>query len=97
MQMKPLDLRRHLRDQPLKPAYLLHGAEPLQKMELQDQLLARARRDGFSEREIIEVATGFDWNALAQAADSLSLFAERRIIELRMGDPAPGREATGCC
>ncbi|MEJ2643427.1 MAG: DNA polymerase III subunit delta [Gammaproteobacteria bacterium] len=74
----------------LAPVYLLYGEETLLVQEAADAIRARARAEGYSSREVMHVESGFDWNALAQASNSLSLFAERRIIELRIPGAKPG-------
>jgi len=55
-----------------------------------DAVRTRARERGCSERLVFNVETGFDWNALLQARDSLSLFAEQRLVELRLPTGKPG-------
>ncbi len=83
MQLKPSQLAAHLK-QGLKPAYVVGGEEPLLIQETLDVIRAAARKNGYSEREVLEVAPGFQWNRLAEACASLSLFATRRIIELHI-------------
>lgn len=68
----------------LAPVYLLFGDEPLQLRESADLIRRHAREQGFSERSCLEQGPQFDWTALAGEAGSLSLFAERRLIELRI-------------
>jgi DNA polymerase-3 subunit delta len=79
----------------LAPAYLVSGDEPLQVGEAVDAVRARARADGFTERAVffIERGGGSSWDEIATAAQSLSLFAERRIVELRMPTGRPGAGA----
>lgn len=84
-------LEGHLR-QGLKPIYLLSGDEPLQLMEAEDAIRRTARDAGFAEREVMHVESGFDWNSLLAAGDALSLFAEKKLIELRMPTGKPGKE-----
>ncbi len=91
MRLRFEQLEGHLR-QPLLPIYLVSGDEPLQRAEACDAIRAAAREQGFSEREVMHVEGGFDWGELQAASDALSLFAERRIIELRMPSPKPGKE-----
>jgi DNA polymerase-3 subunit delta len=66
------------------PVYLVAGDEPLQLMEAADAVRGRARAAGYTEREVLDVEAAFDWDALARSAASLSLFASRRLIELRL-------------
>jgi DNA polymerase-3 subunit delta len=77
--------------QGLEPAYLISGDEPLLMMEAGDAVRRAARDDGYSERTVLTVARGFDWHQLASAGASLSLFAERRLIELRLSSAKPGK------
>lgn len=84
-------LDAHLR-QGLQPVYLLSGDEPLQLMEAGDAIRRRARETGFAEREVLHVEPGFDWNTLLASSGAMSLFAEQRLLELRMPGGKPGRE-----
>lgn len=84
-------LGAHLQ-QGLQPVYLLSGDEPLQLMEAGDAIRRCARESGFAEREVMHVEPGFDWDALLAASNSMSLFAEQRLIELRMPNGKPGKE-----
>jgi DNA polymerase-3 subunit delta len=70
--------------------YLVSGDEPLLVNEAADAVRAKARTEAFTERDFHVVERGFDWYGLRTSSRSLSLFAERRIIELRMPNPTPG-------
>lgn len=87
-------LRKQLTDAVLKPAYLLAGEEHLLLLEAADGLRARARELGFVEREVLDADANFNWNALATAAASMSLFASRRLIDLRLPTGKPGKEGS---
>ena len=78
----------------LARVYLLAGDEPLQLQEAADALRSRARALGYAEREVLDVEAHFDWDSLARSGASLSLFAQRRLIELRLPTGAPGREGS---
>ncbi len=91
MRLKPEQLAEHLR-KPLLPVYLVTGDEPLQAGEAADTIRAAARAAGFAQREVIEAGPGFDWNGLAAEAASFSLFAEKKLIDLRLPSGKPGRE-----
>ena len=82
-------LDSHLRAT-LAPVYLIAGDEPLQREEAADAIRAAARARGYTDREVIFVERGFDWNQLARAAANLSLFASKRILELRLPTGKPG-------
>lgn len=79
----------------LAPVYLLAGSEPLQLGEAADAVRAAARQRGFSEREVLETGADFDWSSVAGAMGSLSLFAERRLIELRIATAKSGSKGDG--
>jgi len=74
----------------LSSIYLVSGDEPLLVSEAAEAIRARARTDGFVERDLHVVERGFDWQALLTESRSMSLFAQRKIIEIRMANPAPG-------
>lgn len=76
----------------LSPIYLISGDEPLQMQEAADEVRVAARNQGFTEREVLDAVAGFDWSALNAAAESLSLFGEHRVLELRLNSPKVGTE-----
>lgn len=76
----------------LGPIYLVAGDEPLLVNEAADAIRARARADGFTERDLHVVERGFDWNSVLAESRALSLFAQRKIIEIRMTNPTPGEQ-----
>jgi len=90
LKLYPDKLTAHLA-QKTAPIYLLHGDEPLQIMELSDQLRSHAREQGFGERQVFYASEDTDWAGFREAVDSLSLFAERRLIEVRLPTGKPGR------
>ncbi|MEO8746818.1 MAG: DNA polymerase III subunit delta [Rhodanobacter sp.] len=75
----------------LAPVYLLAGV-PLLVIEAADGLRARARELGYDEREVLDVGQHFDWDDLARAAAGMSLFATRRLLDLRLPAGRPGVE-----
>lgn len=91
MRVRPDQLASHLR-QPLLPLYLVSGDEPLQVAEATDAIRAAARAQGFSERTVMHAEAGFDWGTLLAASQSLSLFAERRLLDLRIPGSKVGDE-----
>ena len=74
----------------LAPIYLVTGDEPLLVAEAAADIRASARRAGFDQRELHVVERGFKWHELEASADTLSLFAARRVLELRLASPRPG-------
>ena len=91
MQLKPDQLAAQLQ-QGLAPVYFISGDEPLQLGELADAIRAAARTAGYESREILVADTGFSWSALAESAHSLSIFADKKIIDLRLSAGTPGVE-----
>ncbi len=83
MRLRVDQLQGHL-TKTLAPAYLITGDEPLQRGEAADALRRRARDSGYTDREVMDVGADFDWNRLYAASDTLSLFADRLIIDLRL-------------
>lgn len=75
----------------LLPCYLVSGDEPLLVQEALDAIRATARAAGFASRELFFAERGFDWNEFGAAGGNLSLFSERRIIELRLPTGKPGK------
>ncbi|MCW9013349.1 MAG: DNA polymerase III subunit delta [Gammaproteobacteria bacterium] len=90
MKLRPDQILQHLK-KGIQPLYFISGDEPLQVMETADAIRAFARSQGFSEREVMDVDTHFEWNQLLDAGNSMSLFAEQRILELRMPTGKPGK------
>jgi len=73
---------------------LITGDEPLLLGEACDQVRSAARAKGFTERQVFFVERGFDWNELHAATQAMSLFAEQRIIEVRLDGASPGNEGS---
>ncbi|OGA81957.1 MAG: DNA polymerase III subunit delta [Betaproteobacteria bacterium RIFCSPLOWO2_12_FULL_66_14] len=82
-------LESHLARQ-LGPLYAIHGDEPLLALEAADAIRARARKAGFTERSVLVAERGFKWGELGAAGASLSLFGDRKLIELRIASGKPG-------
>ncbi len=77
----------------LRSLYLIWGDEPLLAQEAADAIRAAARTAGFVERKVFTVlAQGFDWGAVLGAAQAMSLFADRQLIEIRIPSGKPGKE-----
>jgi DNA polymerase-3 subunit delta len=76
------------------PVYMVSGDEPLQQMEALDQIRSYLREQDYTEREILDVDAQFDWQRLLDEAASMSLFATRRIVELRLPSAKPGRQGS---
>jgi DNA polymerase-3 subunit delta len=90
LKLYPDKLKAHL-DRQTAPVYLLHGDEPYQLMQISDQLRAHAKANGYDERQVLSASDDADWSSFREAADSMSLFAEKRLIDLRLPTGKPGR------
>ncbi|MBX9871513.1 MAG: DNA polymerase III subunit delta [Burkholderiaceae bacterium] len=79
----------------LKSLYTLHGDEPLLQQEAADTIRAVARSQGYTERTVHTVAGAhFDWSEVLAAGGSLSLFADKQIVEIRIPSGKPGKDGS---
>ncbi|MBC7718490.1 MAG: DNA polymerase III subunit delta [Chitinophagaceae bacterium] len=94
MNLAPNLLEDHLK-RGIKSLYTLHGDEPLLVQEFADTLRSAARAQGYTERTV-HVAQGahFDWSAVLASGGSLSLFADKQIIEIRVPSGKPGKDGS---
>ncbi len=94
MQLSANQLAAHLQ-KGLRSLYTLHGDEPLLIQEAADTIRAAARTQGYSERTSHTVSGAhFDWSEVLAAGGSLSLFADKQILELRIPSGKPGKEGS---
>ena len=94
MQVALAQLSQHLQ-RGLSPLYVLHGDEPLLQQEAADAIRAAARAQGYTERTVHTVAGAhFDWSAVLAAGSSLSLFADKQIVEVRIPSGKPGKDGS---
>lgn len=91
MRITTEQLQPHLARE-LRLLYTVFGDEPLLALEASDRVRAKARAEGYSEREILTADSGFRWSELAHAGNSPSLFASRKLLELRIPTGKPGAE-----
>jgi DNA polymerase-3 subunit delta len=94
MELKPERFERQLANEPLRPAYLIAGAETLIVQELADAVRAKAKAEGYGEREVFEAGRDFDWDELAAGLAALSLFSPRRLFDLRVPTGNPGKDGS---
>ncbi len=94
MQIRPEQLEVAL-SRGLKPVYTIHGDEPLLAQEAGDAIRAAARAAGYSERQVFTVSGAhFDWSGVLGAAQAMSLFADRQLIEIRIPSGKPGKDGS---
>lgn len=91
MRLQSEQLAGHLK-RGIQPLYTVFGNEPLLALEAGDRIRAKARAEGYTEREVLTADSGFKWNQLALAGNSQSLFASRKLLELRIPTGKPGKE-----
>ena len=92
MQLPAAQLASHL-GKGLRSLYVLHGDEALLVQEAADALRAAARAQGYGERTVHTVAGAhFDWSEVLAGGASMSLFAERQLVEVRMPSGKPGKD-----
>jgi DNA polymerase-3 subunit delta len=94
MQLRPDQLPTALA-RGVKALYTIHGDEPLLAQEAGDLIRTAARAAGYTERKVFSVGGAhFDWSGLLGAAQAMSLFAERQLIEVRIPGGKPGKEGS---
>jgi DNA polymerase-3 subunit delta len=84
-------LAQHLK-KGIGPLYAVHGPEALLALEAADAIRAAARGDGCTEREVFTAEPGADWSRLGASAANLSLFASKRLLEIRIPGGKPGAD-----
>lgn len=89
MRVDSEQLTQHLQ-RGLKPLYTVYGEETLLALEALDRIRLQARANGYEQREVLIVESGFDWSQLYASSHMLSLFGSRRILELRIPSGKPG-------
>ncbi|MDP6968534.1 MAG: DNA polymerase III subunit delta [Gammaproteobacteria bacterium] len=90
MRIRPEQLAQHLQN--LAPCYLVQGDEPLLLQEMGDDIRQAAKQQGFLERDLFHVEGRFDWQQISAADQAMSLFASRKIVEIRIPSGKPGKD-----
>jgi len=94
MQIRPEQLPTHLA-KGLRTLYTVHGDEPLLAQEAADAIRAAARTAGFGERKVYTVSGAyFNWSEVLGAAQAMSLFSDRQLIEIRIPSGKPGKDGS---
>ncbi len=88
----PAFLERHTQPEKEFPrVFFLSGDEPLQLMEAADQIRSASQRQGFADREVFHTDAKFDWSQFGGASSELSLFSEKKILDVRVAGKSPGK------
>jgi len=93
MLLKGDQLAGHL-ERELRPLYVLYGDDPLLVIEAADAIRAKSRQQGYSEREVLTVLPQFDWGQLLAAGGNMSLFGDKKLIDLRIPTGKVGKEGS---
>jgi DNA polymerase-3 subunit delta len=91
MRIHPANLSQHLQKQ-LSTFYTVYGEEPLLVIEAADLIRTKAHMNGYIEREIFTIDSQFKKSDLSLKSNSLSLFGEQRLIDIRVPSGKPGKE-----
>ncbi|MFI3123866.1 MAG: DNA polymerase III subunit delta [Methylococcales bacterium] len=91
MRLKPEQLVSSLQKN-LGSVYLISGDEPLQIVELADSIRQATKQAGFLEREIFSTDTGFEWSEITTSSQSMSIFGDKKVIDLRVPTANFGNE-----
>ncbi len=94
MRLRPEQLAANLKRGNIAPIYFVSGDEPLQKLECTDMIRNVARSKGYNERIVFNIDNTFDWYLINNELSNFSLFSNKKIIELRMDSPKPGKQGS---
>ena len=90
MRILAQDLPQHLKHG-LANCYFVFGDEPLQQSESIDAIRLAAKQQGYTEREVFQLTSNFEWASLFSSVDTPSLFSEKRLIECCLNDGKIGK------
>jgi DNA polymerase III subunit delta len=93
MQLRPDALDGHLA-KGLAPLYVITSDEHLLALEAADKIRRAARAQGYSERDVLTVERSFKWGELLAANQAMSLFGDKKLIELRIPGGKPGKDGS---
>lgn len=89
MKVYPDKIAAHI-NKTINPVYMVSGDEPLLVQEVSELIRVQLKQKGYLERELFHIDGSFDWEEVLFSANSMSLFAEQKILELRMPNGKPG-------
>lgn len=76
---------------PLAPLYVISGDESLLVIEALDALRVATQQQGYTERTRLILDARSDWSAVLGATQSMSLFGDRKLLDLALPSGKPGR------
>ncbi|MFO7603416.1 MAG: DNA polymerase III subunit delta [Gammaproteobacteria bacterium] len=95
MKLRLEQLAAHLA-KPLRPIYVISGEEPFQREQAVQLIRQAAQQQAYTDRQSWDAGKDFDWQQLQAAAAAMSLFAERRLLEVRLPSAKPGDSGAKC-
>lgn len=93
MKLRPEKLADQI-SRSVSPVYVVSGDEPLLILEACDSIRSSLRKQGFTERQVYHIEASFDWDQVLFSANSMSLFADKKLLELRMPNGKPGTKGS---
>jgi DNA polymerase-3 subunit delta len=93
MQLRLEALDGHLAKN-LAQLYVIASDEHLLALEAADRIRKAARAQGYTERDVLSVERTFKWGELLAANQALSLFGDKKLIELRIPTGKPGKDGS---
>ena len=94
MNLKAEQLNEHLSSQGLSETYIISGDEPVLVQDCADTIRRQAAANGYSERKVFHVDSKFDWNTILFEVDNMSLFSEKKFMEIRIISGKPGEKGS---
>ena len=94
MNLKAEQLDEHLSSQGLSETYIISGDESVLVQDCADTIRRQAAANGYSERKVFNVDSKFDWNTILFEVDSMSLFSEKKFMEIRIISGKPGEKGS---
>ncbi|MGI9269533.1 MAG: DNA polymerase III subunit delta [Porticoccus sp.] len=94
MNLKAEQLDEHLSSQGLSETYIISGDESVLVQDCADTIRRQAAANGYSERKVFNVDSKFDWNTILFEVDNMSLFSEKKFMEIRIISGKPGEKGS---
>lgn len=95
MKLKQQQLSSNLQEG-LQPIYLISGDETLLVQESCDLIRSKCKEQGFTERETHQIDAKFNWDEVLLSANTLSLFSDKKLVELHCQSEKIGDSGSKC-
>tara|TARA_B100000686_G_scaffold261768_1_gene274843 strand:- start:3289 stop:4299 length:1011 start_codon:yes stop_codon:yes gene_type:complete len=93
MHIQPENLSQNLKKK-LLPFYTVYGEEQLLAIEAADLIRTAAHTNGYINREIFTIDAQFKRSDMILRSNNLSLFEEKKLIDIRVPSGKPGKEGS---